>query len=1106
MTSSKESIISLIARQELDLNKGPFCRTIDSLKGADSELCDLKKHVYSIKLPDQNHTYHILDNYLERSDGVYVTKIPFTHPTSIPSILKVLRQQALFNFVLGSCIRRNKSTSAGQNVTSNNIEENPAAQMPNIFDVLPVSLNSICVAFEHPSRESLATLELDCKEISCQLYALDRESVCSDEFATKVLQKCWSIPVTLRSVLKKCNERRLALLEDTNKRRERELQELLSNNSSTQQGLQIKPNLKYRETTPQSKFIASNEKSNARDLNSIAEFLTSKKNNANLSDNHRQNDTNSDSVSNRTNLMKKFSCKPKVKQNIAMKSTIGNKILSQMLKRQNSTIVLDDPIMRGPSTKKAKTKNTSGESTSAESNNAPPTLTATKLISPEVANAARLTNKLAKQAGKSQNVSLSLIRAPSNKTQASAISSTTISPSQVGLTLAASQKQPDSSIQKKIKSQINGTGSPAEIEGARKTSINAIIDQICLGVNDDGKNDSESQQQGLGDQVISTNSDTNRNADSQKVAPNGAKTKSRIPGGDQFAIKQGSSSGGLKLTVTKTKPPSFTIQPSSSSNSNTTTTSSTSASPSFVLKSSSTNSNNLTTASPSTPTATPATTSLSTHTTSTNASSASTINNNSKQSETTKIVDSGSAAPSIRYTIPKISKTQHASQSSSSNANSSDNSTTTTTNDSNQPADDSNNPSSSGNPSAAPSSTTAKRTTSNPFNRNGNSNRNPVSSSTHPPNRTTSNPLVNAISRPSSTSNNDNHLLNRISSSSGGNGNNTSGQLGIASGGNPRQIPRSVNLMPQPRIQMQQSQSVINQTQFNVAPRFLTSGLMPPQGHSSLPLIGQPLPPQMFTLRMPQQTSVFSTQNDLNLIAANQVALLNQQHQQQQQQQQQIPHQPIANHLQHIQQQPQVSVSSSSDNGNEERKLISNSQAATSSSTPSSPTECDQAETNAPPPLIPIDSVHEVARPASPDEEHDDASDRLSIVDMVEFADANSLVDTPKSSDISSPMDVAPDANSEISSPSKLAQSSADAAASTSEPSILAPTVAPSEVAPASSQQNEIVYSSCESATAIEVQAQVAPDQTENRSSTQPDMMITTQSPQSTVVATTQNE
>lgn len=39
--------------------------------------------------------------------GALVTSIPFTHPAHVPSILMVLREQALFNTIISSCVRPN---------------------------------------------------------------------------------------------------------------------------------------------------------------------------------------------------------------------------------------------------------------------------------------------------------------------------------------------------------------------------------------------------------------------------------------------------------------------------------------------------------------------------------------------------------------------------------------------------------------------------------------------------------------------------------------------------------------------------------------------------------------------------------------------------------------------------------------------------------------------------------------------------------------------------------------------------------------------------------------------------------------------------------------
>lgn len=1023
VAKSKESLVSLVARQELDLNKGPFCRSVDLLRGADGDSCDLKKHVYSIKLLDQYHTYHILDNYLERQDGAYLTKIPFTHPTSIPSILRILRQQAQFNCLIGSCIRRNKS--------NNNIfnENSTPPSETNIFDIIPVSLNNLCISFEHPSKESLATLEVDLfKDLGCHLYALDKESVCSDEFATKVLQKCWSIPVTLRSVLKKCNARRLALLEDANKRREREVQELMTNNSAQQQ-LQFRPHLQYQETLLQNRFSNLNEKSNARDLNSIAEFLSSKIN-AGTSDASNQTTVDSESASNRSNLLKKFSCKPKAKQNMITKNQTGNnKILSLMLKRQN-TSTEPDPILK----KRAKTKNQACESSVKSSTSS---ITTTKLISTEAANAARLANKQAKHNAINQN-SL-MIRSP-NKSQQSVTPSS--SNQIVGLSLtsqnaASSSKQFESanlnstssnSGNIRLKMQPNGNNN---INKPRKNSIGAVLDKLVGGVTP------EQNSSGIlsGAQTTDNSIDSiAKNLESSKGSPLGSKTKSRTPA-DQFAIKQ-SSLGSLKLTVTKTKP---AIASSSTA----------STSSSAPMLSSST-----TFASGSNP---------------------------STKTDAAKILGLGSSTPNIKYTIPRISKSQQASQSGPNPTNSTEGQSSAN-NDNTGQSDDSSNPSSSATSSAAPSSTTNKRTTSTPFNRTINMNRNPVSSSTHPVGRTTSNPLANA-SRPSSTSAGDNHQLGRISSS---NQNQSRQQVNN----------RMVNLQ-QPSMSRMVNQNIMNVQQQQ-----------------------QPHQPPVFALGLSQQPGPFQESNDLNILAANQAALLNQQHNLNSLQQITAPfmsssvdanlisssrpqfaatiQQPApvvattnnigANVCDSIQRPspsvinappqfyvrqpmfddtnnavsstPRIANEASQSSLSNDRKIIdlnsqpptapvlpvsfqprliesqsanrngmssstvpglvagpSGNQGVSSSSdsknqndgvtisTPSSPTECGQAEIVPPPPLIPIDSLDE-PQPASPETDHpDDASDRLSIVDTNEtVADSNSLSGTPKPSSVNSPL------------------------------------------------------------------------------------------------------
>jgi mediator of RNA polymerase II transcription subunit 1 len=56
-------------------------------------------------LPDQSHCYFMTEN--KTMDGVLVTSIPFTHPAHVSQILVILRQQALFNTIISSCVRPN---------------------------------------------------------------------------------------------------------------------------------------------------------------------------------------------------------------------------------------------------------------------------------------------------------------------------------------------------------------------------------------------------------------------------------------------------------------------------------------------------------------------------------------------------------------------------------------------------------------------------------------------------------------------------------------------------------------------------------------------------------------------------------------------------------------------------------------------------------------------------------------------------------------------------------------------------------------------------------------------------------------------------------------
>ncbi|KAK3603593.1 hypothetical protein CHS0354_017310 [Potamilus streckersoni] len=157
----------------------------------------VKNNELYVTLPDQNHVYYLnnVSGGCLGEMGAIVTKIPFTHPTSVAKVLNALRQQLLFNTVISSCIRHSPSQGARPSI---------------VFEMTAVSLQHISVMFEHPLMESMITVELDLSDITnvkCSVCTgQHEEKICSDDFSSKTFQRCFSVPVTLRAVIHKVKE------------------------------------------------------------------------------------------------------------------------------------------------------------------------------------------------------------------------------------------------------------------------------------------------------------------------------------------------------------------------------------------------------------------------------------------------------------------------------------------------------------------------------------------------------------------------------------------------------------------------------------------------------------------------------------------------------------------------------------------------------------------------------------------------------------------------------------------------------------------------------------------------------------------------------------
>ncbi|XP_021921531.1 mediator of RNA polymerase II transcription subunit 1 isoform X2 [Zootermopsis nevadensis] len=142
-----------------------------------------------VTLPDQQHCFFMTES--KNLEGILVSNIPFLHPAHVPQILMLLRQQALFNVLVSSCIRP---------ASKHDLES------VIMFEVTALSWQHLSISFEHPLEETMTTAELDLADISnikCKVYgAGNGENGCTPEHASKVLQRCWSIPVTMRSLIR----------------------------------------------------------------------------------------------------------------------------------------------------------------------------------------------------------------------------------------------------------------------------------------------------------------------------------------------------------------------------------------------------------------------------------------------------------------------------------------------------------------------------------------------------------------------------------------------------------------------------------------------------------------------------------------------------------------------------------------------------------------------------------------------------------------------------------------------------------------------------------------------------------------------------------------
>ncbi|CAN2389603.1 Mediator of RNA polymerase II transcription subunit 1, partial [Pristimantis euphronides] len=147
----------------------------------------------------KDHCY-VMNSQLENENamtGALVNKIPFIHPSHVPSILEIVRHQAAYNALLNSCISSPINPGDKTNVLH--------------FEVSLQREFRICISFQNPNGDSLSCVVVDvlsCKELMCSLYSSpsDPPLPYSNEFIMKDLQSCMSIPLTMRTIFQKAEE------------------------------------------------------------------------------------------------------------------------------------------------------------------------------------------------------------------------------------------------------------------------------------------------------------------------------------------------------------------------------------------------------------------------------------------------------------------------------------------------------------------------------------------------------------------------------------------------------------------------------------------------------------------------------------------------------------------------------------------------------------------------------------------------------------------------------------------------------------------------------------------------------------------------------------
>ncbi|XP_026094016.1 mediator of RNA polymerase II transcription subunit 1-like [Carassius auratus] len=152
---------------------------------------------FTVPLPDSEYHSYVFPGAVwgrESWKGALVHTVPFTHPGHVPALLDLLRHQSAINVLLASCF-------------SDHSQLTDAGLLCDLrCEVLPESDHCLSVTFSLDDHIHLAVLQVtvvDSHQMSCRLLMPDFVDHKLDDYISRVLMRCMSIPITMRAIRRK---------------------------------------------------------------------------------------------------------------------------------------------------------------------------------------------------------------------------------------------------------------------------------------------------------------------------------------------------------------------------------------------------------------------------------------------------------------------------------------------------------------------------------------------------------------------------------------------------------------------------------------------------------------------------------------------------------------------------------------------------------------------------------------------------------------------------------------------------------------------------------------------------------------------------------------